>query len=74
MVELKVRKVGSSLGVILPKPLLNRLKVGEGSVLSVTETPDGFAVSPYSAKFAESMKSFDRVRGRYRDAFRELAK
>lgn len=72
--DLKVRKVGGSLGVILPKQLLDRLKVSEGETLSVTETPDGFQISPYNPKFARAMEGFERVRSRYRDALKELAK
>lgn len=72
--ELKVRKIGSSHGVILPKEILDRLRVSDGGTLAVTETTDGIQLSPFDPKFARAMEGFDRVRRRYRDALRELAK
>ncbi len=70
---LKIRRVGSSLGVILPKELIERLRVDEGSTLAVTETPDGIQLTPYDPKFTAAMDAFERVRRRYRDTLRELA-
>ena len=73
--ELKVRKIGNSLGVILPKELLHALRVEEeGVVLHATETPDGFQLTPYDPHFEEGMEAFRKVRVRYRDTLRELAK
>jgi putative addiction module antidote len=72
--ELKIRKIGSSHGVILPKEILDRLRVSEGDSLSVSETPEGIELSVFDPKFARAMEGFDRVRHRYRDALRELAK
>jgi len=72
--ELKIRRIGSSLGVILPKSVIDRLHVEEGSTLSVTETPDGIQLTPYDPKFTAAMDAFERVRRRYRDTLRELAK
>ncbi len=74
MYELKVRRIGNSLGVTLPKEALAKLGVGEGEVLFLTETPEGFRVTPYDEKFEKAMKAFDRTRKKYRNAFRELAK
>lgn len=73
--DLKIRKIGNSLGVILPKELLHALRVEEeGAVLHVTETPDGFQISPYAPDFEAGMEAFRSVRSRYRDTLRELAK
>lgn len=72
--ELKIRRIGSSLGVILPKSVLDKLRVDEGSTLAVTETPDGIQLTPYDPKFTAAMDAFERVRRRYRDTLRELAK
>ncbi|MEE8445712.1 MAG: AbrB/MazE/SpoVT family DNA-binding domain-containing protein [Alphaproteobacteria bacterium] len=74
MYKLKVRKIGNSLGVTLPKEALARLKVGEGDALILTETPDGFLVTPYDEKFEDAMKAFERTRKKFRNALRELAK
>ena len=50
---LKVRKIGSSLGVLLPKELLAELGVGEGDLLYPVRTPEGMQLAPHDPKFAE---------------------
>ena len=53
MLELKVRKIGNSLGVVLPKESLARLKVKEGEILYFTETPDGsYRLTGYNENFS----------------------
>jgi len=74
MYKVKVRKVGNSLGAILPGEVAARLRVKEGDSLSVTETPDGIQLSPYDPEFEAAMEAFDRGRTRYRNALRRLAK
>jgi len=74
MYALKLRRIGNSLGVTLPKEALAKLKVKEGEVLFLTETPDGFRVTPYDAQFKRAMDAFEEGRTRYRNALRELAK
>ena len=74
MRKVKVRKVGNSLGAILPGEVAARLRVKEGDTLSVTETPDGIQLSPYDPEFEEAMEAFERGRARYRNAMRRLAK
>ena len=73
--ELKVRKVGNSLGVVLPKEALARLNAGEGDTLVFTEAPDGgFRVTPDKKDFAHQMAVAEDIAKRYRNALRELAK
>lgn len=75
VVELKLRKIGNSVGVVLPKEVLNHLKVGEGDTLCVTETVDGsLRVGPSSDEFKKQMDAADSVISRYRNTLRELAK
>ena len=74
MLKVKVRKVGNSLGAILPGEVAARLRVKEGDTLSVTETPDGIQLTPYDPEFESAMKAFERGRARYRNALRKLAK
>ncbi len=74
MYALKLRRIGNSLGVTLPKEALAKLKVKEGEVLFLTETPDGFRVTPYDKTFERAMGAFEEGRTRYRNALRELAK
>lgn len=71
---LKVRKIGNSLGVVLPKDVLAKLKVGEGAELTVTETPDGVSLQRSDAELREQIEAARRGMKRYRNALRELAK
>lgn len=71
---LKVRKIGNSLGIVLPKDVLAKLKVGEGDALSVSETQNGVALSAYDDEIARQIEIGRDVMKRYRNALRELAK
>lgn len=72
--KLKVTGIGTSLGVVLPKEALARLKVDKGDSLYLTEAPDGYRVSPYDPEFERIMTSAKKMSRRYRNALRELAK
>jgi putative addiction module antidote len=74
MYKLKIRKIGNSAGVTLSKEALAHLKVREGDTLILTETPDGFKITPYDATFEASMEAFEEGRRKYRNALKELAK
>ena len=78
VVELKLRKVGNSVGVVLPKEALARLNVGEGDSLTLTDTPDGglrvTAATEGREEFTRQMKAAEKIVRRYRNALRELAK
>lgn len=73
-VVLKVRKIGNSHGVVLPKDLLARLRVGEGDELSVTETPTGLQLHRKDDEFEEHMRLVEKVMARYPNTMRALAK
>jgi putative addiction module antidote len=75
VLELKLRKIGNSVGVVLPKEALARLNAGEGDTLVFTEAPDGgFRVTPNKNDFAYQMAVAESLAERYRNALRELAK
>ncbi len=75
VVELKLRKIGNSVGVVLPKEVLNHLRVGEGDTICVTETVDGsLRVGPSNDEFKKQMEAAESVINRYRNTLRELAK
>jgi putative addiction module antidote len=40
--KVKITTVGSSAGIVLPKEILNRLKVKKGDTITLSETPYGF--------------------------------
>ena len=73
-VALKVTQIGNSVGVILPKELLARLKVGKGDSLFVTEVPDGVALRPYDEQFEQQMALAREIMKKRRAVLRELAK
>jgi putative addiction module antidote len=71
----QVRKIGNSLGLILPKELLARLKLNVGDKLHVVEqTERGFKLSPYDPKHAKAMEIARRAFSKYADTFKALAK
>jgi putative addiction module antidote len=75
IIEAKVRKIGNSLGIVLPKEALQALKVGEGDVLYLTEgAENSLRVTCERPEFREKMEIAEDLMNRYRNAFRELAK
>lgn len=75
ILELKLRKIGNSVGMVLPKEALARLNAREGDELILTDAPDGsFRVTPSNADFKRQMEVAEGVIGRYRNTLRELAK
>ena len=74
MIELKLTAIGNSLGVVLPKEALARLKVAKGDTLYITETPDGYRLTPYDPDFETQMTTARKIMKKRRGALRELAK
>jgi putative addiction module antidote len=74
MHSLKLTQIGNSVGVILPKEVLARLKLEKGDTVYITETPDGFALTPYDPAFEEQLAVGREFMREYRDTFRALAK
>jgi putative addiction module antidote len=75
VLELKLRKVGNSVGLILPKEALAHLNVEEGDTLSVTEGPDGsLRLSATQTEVTRQMEVAQDLMNRYRNTLRELAK
>jgi putative addiction module antidote len=72
---LRISKIGNSVGLILPKDLLARLKLKEGDQLHVVEQPErGIKLSPYDPKHAEAMEIARRSFRKYADTYKALAK
>ena len=71
--KLKVTTVGNSVGIVLPREILERLRVEKGDTLYALETPNGIQLTPYDAEFAEEMAIAERVMREDRDALRRLA-
>jgi putative addiction module antidote len=74
MTTLKLTQIGNSVGVILPKEVLARLKVEKGDTLFVTDTPGGIALTPYDPALDEQLALGREFMREYRDTFHQLAK
>ena len=72
--ELKLRKVGNSVAMIVPKQVRQKMGVKEGDAVYLTETPDGYRISPYDPEFSRQMELARKVQAKHRTALHELAK
>ena len=70
----KVRRIGGSLGLIIPKSVADAMALREGDDLFVVQTPEGITVTPYDPDFAETMEDAREFMRSHRNAFRELSK
>lgn len=74
MSALKLTQIGNSVGVILPKEVLARLKLGKGDTVFITEAANGVMLTPYDPQFEEQMKTARALMKKRRNVLRELAK
>jgi putative addiction module antidote len=74
MLALKITKVGNSAGLLLPKEALAKLRVGQGDTVYLTETPDGFRITPHDPEFERQMTLARKLMRKHRRALRELAR
>ena len=73
MNKTSIIKIGNSEGLILAKELLSKMKVGKGDDVYITETPNGFEISPYDPDFARTMEVAEQVMRDHRDVLKKLA-
>ena len=74
-IELKVRKIGNSVGIVLPKEALAHLKVEEGQSLYLTESTDeSYRISKSDEEFRSQMEVAEDIIKRYRNTLKELAR
>lgn len=66
-------QIGNSTGLIVPKKLLDRLKVKKGDEVFLAETPDGFAVTHYNEEIERQMEALQKGMAKYRHTLRKLA-
>lgn len=71
---LKITKIGNSAGVILPKEVLAKLRVGPGDALYLTEAPDGVRLTATDPDFAADMEMAEEIMREDRNILRALAK
>ncbi|MFP4573968.1 MAG: AbrB/MazE/SpoVT family DNA-binding domain-containing protein [Desulfobacterales bacterium] len=74
MHAIKLRKIGNSVGLVLPREILAKLKVREGETIYLTDTSDGFRITPYNEEFEAQMDAAEKIMNEDRDILRELSK
>jgi putative addiction module antidote len=75
LAQSKVRKIGNSLGIVLPKEALQQLQAEEGTILYLTESPEcSLRITPERPGFEKKMEIVEGLMKRYRNTLRELAK
>lgn len=71
---LKLTQIGNSVGVILPKEALARMKLEKGDTVFLTESPEGYRIVEFDPDFDQQMTLAEEVMKRRRNVLRELAK
>lgn len=74
MHALKLTQIGNSVGLILPKEVLARLKLEKGDTVFITESPEGYSITPHDPEFETQMKAAREIMKKRRAVLRELAK
>jgi putative addiction module antidote len=74
MSALKLTQIGNSVGVILPKEVLARMKVEKGDTVFLTEAANGITLTPYDPELEAQLKSGREFMREFRDTFHQLAK
>ena len=70
----KVRRIGGSLGFIIPKAVADAMAIKEGDELFVSSNADGISITPFDPEFSSAMNDARDFMRSHRNAFRELAK
>ena len=73
MNHFKVTTVGNSLGIIIPKDLLAKLRVSKGDSLYAVETPNGIELTSYNPEFAAQVGVAEAIMREDRDILKKLA-
>lgn len=66
MLKVKITPIGNSMGIVLPKEALHKLKANKGDTLYLVEGPEGLMPMPYQAA--------EKVLKQYCNALHTLAK
>jgi antitoxin component of MazEF toxin-antitoxin module len=75
VIQLKVRKFGNSLGVVLPKEVIGRLHTGGGQRLFLIEAAYGdYRLTPYDPRFEKKVAKAEQIMARYRNTLHTLGR
>jgi putative addiction module antidote len=70
---LKITTIGNSVGIVLPKDILAKLRVSKGDQVHVTETSDGIEIVPFDPVLAKQLEVAHQVMRKHRDVLKKLA-
>ncbi len=73
MLTLKLRAIGNSIGLVLPKEALAKHNIGLNDTLFLTEVPGGWRLTPYDPAIEKQITVARKVMDKYRDALKALA-
>lgn len=74
MLKVKITKIGNSMGILLPKEALSKLKAERGDTLYLREDQEGYTLTSYQPDFDQQMQAAKKLMKRYKNTLRELAK
>jgi putative addiction module antidote len=74
MLALKLTQIGNSVGFVLPKEAAARLNVDKGDIVYLTESPDGYRISPYDPDFERQMVAAEQIMKKRRNVLRVLSR
>ena len=69
-----LRRVGNSLGITLPKTVVENYHLAEGDQLNLLETDEGLVLTPFNPEFIAWAKAYERTNRRYRNTLKALAR
>jgi antitoxin MazE len=74
MIKTAVRRVGNSLGITLPKTIVENYHLNEGDELHIVETDEGVVLTPFNPQFAQWAKAYERTNRKFKNTLKSLAK
>ncbi len=72
--ETKIRKIGNSLGVTLPKQLIDELHLKSGDKLTIEKNGANLELKPMDPAFEEWAEAYRQANIDYKEVLKELAK
>ena len=70
----KLRKIGNSIGLILPKNVIDNLHLKEGDVLEIFEDKDSIKLLPQNPEFALWAEAYNKANTNFKNTLQQLAK
>jgi putative addiction module antidote len=72
MLKTKLRKVGSSFSVMLPKSVVENLHLVEGEDLNIIQTTEGILISAFDTEFNDWIKAYEKSNSKFKYTLKKL--